>query len=175
MLKPGDAAPGWDLPCALDGRISRVRLDQIRTEMVVLFFYPRDFSFICPTEVTGFHNAQSAFKQEQTSIVGASVDSAELHLRWSHELGGISYPLIADKGGKLASQYGVLDEREDTAMRATFVLDARRIIVYAVASAVNVGRSISETLRVVRALRSGRLCPADWQSGDEFGPADQKL
>jgi peroxiredoxin 2/4 len=175
MLKPGDAAPGWDLPSAFDGRISRLRLDQIRSEMVVLFFYPRDFSFICPTEVVGFHKAQPAFKQEQTSIVGISVDSAELHLRWSHELGGISYPLIADEGGKLALEYGVLDERERVAMRATFILDPKRVVAYAVASSINVGRSVSETLRVVRALRSQRLCPADWKPGDEFGPADQKL
>jgi peroxiredoxin 2/4 len=175
MLKPGDAAPGWDLPSAFDGRISRLRLDQIRSEMVVLFFYPRDFSFICPTEVVGFHKAQPAFKQEQTSIVGISVDSAELHLRWSHELGGISYPLIADEGGKLALEYGVLDERERLAMRATFILDPKRVVAYAVASSINVGRSVSETLRVVRALRSQRLCPADWKPGDEFGPADQKL
>jgi peroxiredoxin 2/4 len=175
MLKPGDAAPGWDLPSAFDGRISRLRLDQIRSEMVVLFFYPRDFSFICPTEVAGFHKAQPALKQEQTSIVGVSVDSAELHLRWSHELGGISYPLIADEGGKLALEYGVLDERERVAMRATFILDPKRVVAYAVASSINVGRSVSETLRVVRALRSQRLCPADWKPGDEFGPADQKL
>jgi peroxiredoxin 2/4 len=175
MLKPGDAAPGWDLLSAFDGRISRLRLDQIRSEMVVLFFYPRDFSFICPTEVAGFHKAQPAFKQEQTSIVGVSVDSAELHLRWSHELGGISYPLIADEGGKLALEYGVLDERERLAMRATFILDPKRVVAYAVASSINVGRSVSETLRVVRALRSQRLCPADWKPGDEFGPADQKL
>jgi len=175
MLKPGDNAPGWDLPCAFDGRVSRLRLDRIRSEMVVIFFYPRDFSFICPTEVSGFHNAQPAFRQEQTSIVGVSVDSAELHLRWSQELGGVIYPLIADEGGKLARQYGVFDEREKVAMRATFILDAQRTVVFSVASSINVGRSVSETLRVVRAIRSGRLCPADWQPGDEFGPTDEKF
>ena len=175
MLKPGDAAPGWDLPCVLDGRVTRLRLDQIRSGMIVVFFYPRDFSFICPTEVIGFHKARPAFRQEQASIVGISVDSAESHLHWSHELGGISYPLVADEGGKLARQYGVLDEREQAAMRATFVLDAQRLVVYALASSVNVGRSVSETLRVVRALRSGRLCPADWQPGNEFESAEQKF
>jgi peroxiredoxin 2/4 len=175
MLKPGDAAPGWDLPCALGGRISRHSLELIRSEMVVVFFYPRDFSFICPTEVAGFHRAEPSFQQEHTSIVGVGVDSAELHRRWSEELGGISYPLIADEGGNLARQYGVLDEREKVAMRATFVLDSRRIVAYAVASSINVGRSISETLRVIRALRSGRLCPADWQPGDGFGPVDQRF
>src|SRR5713101_1388156 len=80
MLKPGDVAPRWDLPCAFDGQVSRSTLDRIRSEVVVVFFYPRDFSFICPTEVAGFHKAQPAFRQEQTSIVGISVDDAELHL-----------------------------------------------------------------------------------------------
>jgi alkyl hydroperoxide reductase subunit AhpC len=142
--------------------------------MVVLFFYPHDFSFICPTELAAFHKAQPAFRQEQTSIVGVSVDNAESHLNWSRELGGIGYPLIADEGGSLARQYGVLDEREQAALRATFVIDAQRIIAYALASSINVGRSIGETLRVVRALRTGRMCPADWQPGDEFEPAAEK-
>jgi peroxiredoxin 2/4 len=174
MLKPGDAAPRWDLPCAFDDRVSHLSLDGIRSELVVVFFYPHDFSFICPTEVTGFHKAQPAFRQEQTSIVGISVDDAESHLRWARELGGISYPLVADAGGALASQFGVFDEREKIALRATFILAADRTVAYALASGVNVGRSVSETLRVVRALRSGRMCPADWQPGGEFGPADLK-
>jgi len=175
MLKPGDAAPELDLPCVLDGQVSRLHLDRIRSELIVVFFYPHDFSFICPTEVTGFHKAQPAFRQEQTSIVGISVDSTDSHLHWSRELGGISYPLVADEGGNLARQYGVLDEREQVAMRALFVLDPQRIVLYALASSVNVGRSVGETLRVVRALRTGRLCPADWQPGDELGPADRKF
>jgi peroxiredoxin (alkyl hydroperoxide reductase subunit C) len=174
MLKPGDAAPKWDLPCAFDGRISHLGLDGIRSEMVVLFFYPRDFSFICPTEVVGFHKAQPAFKQEHTSLVGVSVDDAESHRRWAAELGSISYPLLADVGGHLAREYGVFDEAEKTALRATFILDSRRIVLYSVASAANVGRSVSETLRIVRACRTGRLCPADWQPGDQLGPADLK-
>jgi peroxiredoxin 2/4 len=174
MLKPGDLAPPFDLPCAFDDRISHLNLNGIRSDMVVLFFYPRDFSFICPTEVAGFHKAQPAFKAEHTSIVGASVDDPETHRRWIHELGGLSYPLIADENGKLARDYGIFDETEKVAMRATFVMDDKRTIVYAVASSINVGRSVSETLRVVRALRSGRLCPADWQPGSEVPPTDLK-
>lgn len=174
MLKPGDAAPPFDLPCAFDDRISHVSLEGIRSEMVVMFFYPHDFSFVCPTEVVGFHKAQPAFKEEHTSIVAISVDDPESHRRWARELGGISYPLLADEGGALARTYGVFDENEKVALRATFVLDNQRKIVYAVASPANVGRSVSETLRVVRALRTGQLCPADWQPGMEIGPADLK-
>ena len=167
MLKPGDTAPPFALPCAFEGKIGHLALPSVRSEMVVLFFYPRDFSFICPTEVLGFNKAQPAFKAERTSLIGVSVDDAETHLRWASELGGLSYPLLADRETKVTRDYGVLDEREKVAMRATFVLDAGRKVVYAVASAINVGRSVSETLRVVRALRTGRLCPADWQPGDE--------
>ncbi|MGH9345331.1 MAG: redoxin domain-containing protein, partial [Terriglobia bacterium] len=122
----------------------------------------------------GFHKAQPAFKQEHTSIVGASVDDAESHRRWARELGGISYPLLADEDGALARVYGVMDENEKAALRATFVLDSERRIAYALASPFNVGRSVSETLRVVHALRTGRLCPSDWQPGGEMGPADGK-
>jgi peroxiredoxin (alkyl hydroperoxide reductase subunit C) len=141
----------------------------LRSEMAVLFFYPHDFSFICPTEVRGFNKAQPAFKAEHTSIVGVSIDDVETHLKWAVELGGLSYPLLADQNGRIAREYGVFDESEKAAMRATFILDSSRKIVYSVASAINVGRSVSETLRVVRALRCGRLCPADWQPGDSSG------
>jgi peroxiredoxin 2/4 len=174
MLKPGDPAPPFDLACAFDNQISHLSLAGIRSEMIVLFFYPHDFSFICPTEVMGFHKAQPAFKAEHTSLVGASVDDAETHRQWVHELGGLSYPLVSDENGKLAGEYGVFDEREKIAIRATFVLDAQRAVAYAVASSVNVGRSVGETLRVVRALRSGRLCPADWQPGTEIEATDLK-
>jgi alkyl hydroperoxide reductase subunit AhpC len=174
MLKPGDIAPPFDLPCALDDKLTRLSLASIRSEMVVLFFYPRDFSFICPTEVIGFHKAQADFKAEQTSIAGISVDDAETHRRWARELGGIGYPLLADEGGKVTRAFGILDDKENVALRASFILDSKRTIVYAVASPTNVGRSISETLRVVRALRSGKLCPADWEPGNDFGPSDAK-
>jgi alkyl hydroperoxide reductase subunit AhpC len=129
-----------------------------------------DFSFICPTEVVGFHKAREAFAAEHTSIVAVSVDDVETHLRWAHELGGISYPLLADKDGALARTYGVFDESAGKAMRATFILDSKRTIVYCVACPVNVGRSVGETLRVVRALRSGRMCPADWEPAGNPAP-----
>jgi peroxiredoxin (alkyl hydroperoxide reductase subunit C) len=163
MLKPGDIAPSFDLPCANGDRVGRLRLAQIDSEMIVLFFYPHDFSFICPTEVVGFHKAREAFAAEHTGIVAVSIDDAQTHLRWARELGGIGYPLLCDEGGTLARAYGVFDESAGKAMRATFILDSKRSIVFCVACMVNVGRSVSETLRVIRALRSGRMCPADWE------------
>ena len=170
MLKPGDQAPNSDLPCASEGKLGRINLTTFHTEMVVLFFYPRDFSFICPTEVAGFHKQRRAFAEAGAAIIGLSVDNAESHRRWAEELGGVGYPLAADTDAAVARLYGVFDENERTAMRATFILDHMRTISYAVASRVNVGRSVGETLRVVQALGSGHLCPADWQPGDGFGP-----
>ncbi len=170
MLKPGDPAPPFDLECAVEGRIARSSLAKISSELVLIFFYPRDFSFICPTEVTGFNNALKEFTAEQTAVAGVSVDDADSHLRWARELGGIGYPLLADPNGSLARAYGVFDERHKVALRATFILDRKRNVVFSSSCPLNVGRSVSETLRIVRALRTGQLCPADWTPGVKFGP-----
>ncbi len=174
MLKPGDPAPNFDLPCAIGDRIDRVSLRNIASDAVVLFFYPHDFSFICPTEVTGFEKALDDFRKENTTLIGMSVDDAETHRRWARELGGIGYALAADEGGKIARACGVFDERDGVALRATFVIDRSRSVRYAAACPLNVGRSVAETLRVVRAIRSGQLCPADWTPDVEFGPSDRK-
>ena len=175
MLKPGDIAPPFDLPCAVGGRIARSSSAKIDSELLLIFFYPHDFSFICPTEVTGFNKALADFTAEKTAIVGVSVDSAESHLQWSNELGGIAYPLLADEGGALARSCGVLDEAENIALRATFILDRKRTVLFASSCPLNVGRSVSETLRIVQALRTGRLCPADWTPGVQLGPTDRKF
>ncbi len=175
MLKPGDPAPPFDLPCAVDGKITRLKLSAIGAEMIVLFFYPRDFSFICPTEVVGFNQMMKDFAAEKTDVIAVSVDSAQSHLEWARELGGVGFPMLADEDGKLARAFGVFDEAEKVAMRATFILDAKRYVIFASACPINVGRSVSETLRVVQAIRSGQMCPAEWKPGMDFGPSDRKF
>ena len=174
MLKPGDSLPAFDLPALIEGRSGRLTLAEISSDLVVLFFYPRDFSFICPTEVTGFAKVLSLFAQENTAVLGVSVDDVESHRRWAAELGGVAYPLLADGGGKFARACGVFDEKDQVAIRATFLLDQKRTVILAQACPINVGRSVDETLRIVRAYRSGRPCPAGWEPGDAFGPGDQK-
>ena len=175
MLGLNENAPAFELPSALNGRVSMMRLTDVRSEWIVLFFYPRDFSFVCPTEVTGFHRSLAEFEAEDCSVLGISVDSVQSHMSWAHELGGIGYPLLSDEGGTLARAFGVLDEREHVAQRATFILRKDRAVAYAMVSPVNVGRSVNETLRVLRALRTGRLCPAEWMPGMDFGPAGLKF
>src|SRR5215469_6281699 len=140
MLNPGDTAPSFDLPAVADGRESRVTLAGLNSELVVLFFYPRDFSFICPTEVTGFQKSIEDFRKENTAVLGASIDDVDSHRRWAIELGGVSYPILADDRGKVARAYGVFDDKEQVAMRATFIIDNKRLIVFSAACPINLGR-----------------------------------
>ena len=175
MLGPGDIAPDFDLPCALNGRSATLKLSDVRNDFIALFFYPRDFSFICPTEVTGFNKALKSFADARCAVLGISIDDVDTHLKWSTELGGINYPLLSDTDGKIARAYGVFDEDEKVALRATFVMRRDRAIALAVACPYNVGRSVADTLRVVQALATGQMCPAEWNPGVEFGPANQKF
>ena len=140
-----------------------------------MFFYPRDFSFICPTEVTGFNQALSSFAAARCSVLGINGDSVESHLKWAEELGGIAYPLLSDADGKVARAYGIFDEKENVPIRATFVLRKDRVVVHAIACPLNVGRSVSDTLRVVQAIETGQMCPAEWKPGMEAGPTDRKF
>jgi len=174
MLGPGDIAPDFALPYALNGRASTLRLRDLRSDYIALFFYPRDFSFICPTEVTGFNAALKSFEDAKCALVGVSIDDVDSHLKWAAELGGIGYPLASDVDGKIARAYGVFDEHEKVALRATFVMRKDLAVLYAFACPLNVGRSVSDTLRVVQAIATGRMCPSEWKPGVEFGPADQK-
>ena len=173
MIPIGEAAPDFALPGVAGDRDGRWRLADHRGRWVVLFFYPADFTFVCPTEVVGFHREREAFAKLGVDIFGVSVDSVESHREWARELGGISYPLLADTDRTVAAAYGVLDREAGVARRVTFVTDPAGIVAYVVASHHNVGRSVEETLRVVAALQTGRLCPADWQPGDptsDLGP-----
>jgi peroxiredoxin (alkyl hydroperoxide reductase subunit C) len=136
---------------------------------LVLFFYPADFTFICPTEVTGFNKMAKEFSSENAAILGASVDSIDSHRAWAEELGGLEYPLLSDEDKTLSRAYGVLNEKEGVSLRATFIINPAGVISYQVASHVNVGRSVEETLRVLKALRTERLCPSDWKPDEPTG------
>jgi alkyl hydroperoxide reductase subunit AhpC len=166
MIPIGEAVPDFTLPGVQGDREGRWTLSDLRGRWVVLFFYPADFTFVCPTEVTGFHREREAFRKLGVEILGVSVDSVESHRAWAKELGGITYPLLADADQAVSSAYGVLDRQAGVARRVTFVIDPQGVVAYVVASHHNVGRSVEETLRVVAALQTGRLCPADWHVGD---------
>lgn len=159
-------APDFDLPAWTPRGVARIRLRALRGSWVVLFFYPADFSFICPTEVRGFAAAYGAFRDAGAEVLGCSPDDVESHRAWSEELGGIPYPLLADADNRVAVAYGaaVLGQRRPE--RATYILDPDGRVLFVMKVARNVGRGVTETLRVLRALQTGRLCPADWHPGD---------
>jgi peroxiredoxin 2/4 len=128
-----------------------------------------DFTFDFPTEVAGFSRRAAEFGRDECAICGVSVDSCDSHEAWARELDGVAYPLLSDDGCAVSRTYHVLHPREPVALRATFIIDPHGVNRYAIASNMNVGRSVEETLRVLRALRTGRRCPADWKRGEESG------
>lgn len=169
LLRIGDKAPDFSVKGILREQVSEYSLGASKGKWLVLFFYPADFTFICPTEVTGFSKAVKEFAAEDALVWGVSVDSIDSHKSWSAELGGLACPLLSDETTTLSRAYGVLDEKTGVALRATFIINPMGVICYQVVSHVNVGRSVEETLRVLKALRTERLCPSDWKPGDATG------
>jgi alkyl hydroperoxide reductase subunit AhpC len=168
-VRIGDKAPDFKVKGVLKGEVADYSLAVYQDRWLVLFFYPADFTFICPTEVTGFSKMAKDFAAEEAAILGASVDTIDSHRSWAVELGGLEYPLLSDENKTLSRAYGVLDEKEGVSLRATYIISPAGAISYQVVSHVNVGRSVEETLRVLKALRTERLCPSDWKPGEPTG------
>lgn len=151
-------------------------LSDYRGKYVVLFFYPLDFTFVCPSEIIAFDKAMDRFKAKNCEVIGVSIDSQFTHLAWKKTpvneggIGNISYPLVADLDKKISRQYGVLLP-EGIALRGTFLIDKEGIIRHAVLNDLPLGRSIEETIRMVDALRfheqHGDVCPVNWKEGEE--------
>ena len=169
QLQVGDRAPDFKVKGVFRNQVGEYSLASYKEKWLVLFFYPADFTFICPTEVTGFSKVAEQFTAQSCGVLGVSVDSIDSHRSWAEELGGLNYPLLADENKELSRAYGALDEKEGVALRATFILNPSAMISYYVVSHVNVGRSVEETLRVLKALRTERLCPSDWKPGEPTG------
>ena len=168
-LRIGDQAPDFRLQGILRDRVAEYSLTAYKGQWLVLFFYPADFTFICPTEVVGFSSLAQDFAAENCAILGVSVDTIASHRSWAEELGGLDYPLLSDEEKTISRAYGVLDEKEGVSLRATFIVNPASAICYQVVSHINVGRSVEETLRVLKALRTERLCPSDWKPGEPTG------
>lgn len=174
MVRVGATAPEFTLKGIDRGRVGDYSLKSYRGRWLVIFFYPADFTFICPTEVTGFSKMVGEFRAEGAEILGVSVDSIETHREWIEELGGVNYPLLCDADKQVSRLYGVLEEEAGVSLRATLIIDPAGEVKYLVISDMNVGRSVEETLRVLKALRTGRLCPSDWKPGEETGDVGLK-
>ncbi|MBT4857314.1 peroxiredoxin [Candidatus Uhrbacteria bacterium] len=174
MITIGKEAPDFsDIVAYQSGDFTKVSLSDYKSKWTVLFFYPRDFTFICPTELREFAKHQEDFAKLGCEIVAASTDSEWSHKAWfEKDLPEVKYPVLADTTHQLAKEYQVYNEEEGLAERGLFVIDDEGVVRYALVSAGSVGRSVKETLRVITALQSGELCPVEWAPGsDTLGKA----
>lgn len=169
MLKLNQPAPDFKLPAyqkGIKGDYKEISLKDYKDKWLVLFFYPRDFTFVCPTEIEGFAKHCDEFEKLNTEILAASTDSVYSHKAWfERDLSDVTFPILADSTHTLSMDYGVLNEKEGEAERGTFIIDTNSNLRYVVISDSNVGRSVEETMRVVKALQTGGLCPVDWVPG----------
>ena len=174
MVSLNAEAPAFSLDGVQAGKVRTFRLADVRGRWIVLFFYPADFTFVCPTEIRGFAKRMSEFGDCGAEILAIGVDDVPTHKAWADELGGVPFPLLSDPTRATCRAYGVLNPADGRAFRATFVISPEGRIAYMVVSPMNVGRGVDETLRVVQALKTGRLCPADWRPTDPTLDPDLK-
>jgi len=176
IAQVGKPAPYFEMLSTKDSQtLDRViTLDDYKGKWLILFFYPYDFSFVCPTEILALSDRYKDLKAMNTEILGVSTDSVHAHRAWletpeeENGIKGTQYPLASDPTHAVSEAYGVLDKEQGAALRGLFIIDPEGIVQYAVIHNMNTGRSINETERVLEALQSGGLCGANWQPGDEM-------
>jgi peroxiredoxin (alkyl hydroperoxide reductase subunit C) len=179
MLTVGDTFPAFALkavqggPAGLDLKTAFVDIDSGSDagKWKIVFFWPKDFTFVCPTEIVAFGKLAADFADRDAVVYGVSTDSEFVHLNWRlhhDELRKLEIPMLADIKRELATACGILDRAEGVALRATFVVDPQGIVRHALVNDLSVGRNPSETLRVLDALQSDELCPCNWNKGEDF-------
>ncbi len=174
-VRIGEPAPDFTAEAVVDDRFERLTLSSFRGKNVILFFWPLDFTFVCPTEIVAFNDAVDAFAERNTAILGVSVDSPFTHLAWQktprHEggLGRINFPMISDQTHAISRNYGVLLEERGVALRGLFLIDREGIVRHLLMNDLPLGRSVDEALRMIDALahfeHHGEVCPANWKPG----------
>uniref|UniRef100_A0A8C9RLX4 Peroxiredoxin-1 n=2 Tax=Scleropages formosus TaxID=113540 RepID=A0A8C9RLX4_SCLFO len=175
--KIGQPAPQFKATAVVEGRFRELQLADYRGKYVVLFFYPLDFTFVCPTEIVAFSDRAEEFRSVGCEVLAASTDSHFSHLAWINTerkqggLGTMNIPLIADLTKSISQDYGVLKEDEGIAYRGLFVIDDKGILRQITINDLPVGRSVDETLRLVQAFQHtdkfGEVCPAGWKPGSD--------
>jgi peroxiredoxin (alkyl hydroperoxide reductase subunit C) len=177
-LRVGQQAPDFTATAVFDQEFKTIRLSEYHGKYVVLFFYPLDFTFVCPTEITAFSDRYEEFNILGTEVLGVSVDSEFSHLAWiqtdrkSGGVGDLNYPLISDIKKEISAAYNVLDPASGIALRGLFIIDKDGILQYATINNLAFGRSVDETLRTLQAIQHvqshpDEVCPAGWQPGDK--------
>jgi lipoyl-dependent peroxiredoxin subunit C len=176
MLTIGDKFPEFELEAC----VSREKGKEFQTitssearkdgKWMTIFFWPKDFTFVCPTEIKGFNDKAGDFRDRDTVLYGGSTDTAFVHLAWRNhhdDLKELKFPMLSDHAKNLTSQLGILTGADQVALRATFIVDPENTIRWVSVNDLNVGRSVDETLRVLDALQTDELCPCNWQKGQD--------
>lgn len=174
MLAVGDKFPQFNLKATvstdLKTAFTEVNNESYKGKWMVIFFWPKDFTFVCPTEIVGFAELNSEFSDRDTQILGASIDTEFVHLAWRQhntELKDLPFPMLADTKRELSTALGILDKNEGVSQRATFIVDPDGIIRFVMVTDLSVGRNPKEVLRVLDALQTNELCPCNWNKGEE--------
>uniref|UniRef100_A0A1J3DNS7 thioredoxin-dependent peroxiredoxin n=1 Tax=Noccaea caerulescens TaxID=107243 RepID=A0A1J3DNS7_NOCCA len=183
----GNKAPDFEAEAVFDQEFIKVKLSEyIGKKYVILFFYPLDFTFVCPTEITAFSDRHGEFEKLNTEILGVSVDSVFSHLAWvqtdrkSGGLGDLNYPLISDVTKSISKSFGVLIHDQGIALRGLFIIDKEGVIQHSTINNLGIGRSVDETMRTLQALQyiqenPDEVCPAGWKPGEKSMKPDPKL
>ncbi len=174
----GKQAPDFTAQTVMpDGSFKEVSLSDYKGKNVILFFYPLDFTFVCPSEIIAFHNHVNEFRERNTEVIGVSVDSHFTHLAWRNTtidkggIGDIDYPLVADITKSIAADYDVLTGDGAVAFRGLFLIDKTGLVRHQLVNDLPLGRNVAEALRMVDALtfheENGEVCPANWAKGKQ--------
>jgi peroxiredoxin (alkyl hydroperoxide reductase subunit C) len=177
-IRVGLPAPDFTATAVIDQEFKTIELSDYRGQYVVLFFYPLDFTFVCPTEITAFSDRAEEFSTINTQILGVSVDSEFSHLAWiqtdrkSGGVGDLNYPLVSDIKKEISAAYNVLDPEAGIALRGLFIIDKDGIIQHATINNLAFGRNVDETLRTLQAIQyvqanPDEVCPAGWKPGEK--------
>ncbi|MEQ8755484.1 peroxiredoxin [Coleofasciculus sp. G1-WW12-02] len=177
-LRVGQPAPDFSATAVVDQEFKTIKLSDYRGQYVVIFFYPLDFTFVCPTEITAFSDRFSEFKEVGTQVLGISVDSEFSHLAWiqtdrkSGGVGDLNYPLVSDIKKEISTAYNVLDPDAGVALRGLFIIDKDGIIQHSTINNLSFGRNVDEVLRTLKATQyvqahPDEVCPQGWQPGDK--------
>lgn len=174
MLGIGDKFPEFSMKANVSSDIKNAFTDISNTsykgKWLVVFFWPKDFTFVCPTEIAEFGKMNRDFADRDAQVLGASTDSEFVHLAWrqhKEELNDLSFPMLADVKRELSTALGIIDKNEGVAQRATYIVDPEGIIRFVMVTDLSVGRNTKEVLRVLDALQSDELCPCNWQKGED--------
>jgi peroxiredoxin (alkyl hydroperoxide reductase subunit C) len=177
-IRVGQEAPDFTATAVVDQEFKTIKLSEYRGKYVVLFFYPLDFTFVCPTEITAFSDRAEEFEKLNTQILGVSVDIEFSHLAWiqtdrkSGGVGDLNYPLVSDIKKEISAAYNVLDPEAGVALRGLFIIDKDGVIQHATINNLAFGRNVDETLRTLQAIQyvqanPDEVCPANWQPGEK--------